>query len=238
MPVELRRIGVIVLEDNDALRDEILVPGLQDFGFDAAGAASAGGLYRAMLERRFDLAVLDIGLPDESGLSVVAHLRKVSPRTGVVMLTANRGRDDQVRALSQGADAFLRKPVDIEVLALTLRNLAQRLAGEDAPRESAAPPAGRWRLQSDGWCLAAPDGRVAPLTASERSVMRALDARRGRTVAREALIAALVEDVDAFDPHRLEMLMHRLRRKAAGIADKGQALPLKATRGVGYLLAE
>ncbi|WP_024892142.1 response regulator transcription factor [Luteimonas huabeiensis] len=237
-PAEDRRTGVVVLEDDDALREHILLPGLQDFGFDVVGAASAGGLYRAMLERGFDLAVLDIGLPDESGLSVVAHLRKVSPRMGVVMLTANRERDDQVRALSHGADAFLRKPVDIEVLALTLRNLAQRLAGVEAsgPREPAAP-AGRWRLQSDGWCLASPEGRVVPLTASERSVMRALDARRGHAVAREALIAALVQDVDAFDPHRLEMLMHRLRRKAAGIAGAGEALPLRAARGVGYLLA-
>ncbi|MCD9004782.1 response regulator transcription factor [Luteimonas sp. XNQY3] len=228
---------VVVLEDDDDLREGILLPGLRDFGFDVIGLGSAGALYRTMLEQAFDLAVLDIGLPDESGLSVIEYLHRLFPHLGTVMLTANRAREDEVQALSSGADAFLRKPVDIEVLALTLRNLAKRLGSGRAPPSVPMSETGRWRVESDGWCLVAPDGRVAALTASERSVMKRLDAERGRPVPREALIAALVEDVSQFDPHRLEMLVHRLRRKAAGIAGDGGALPLQARRGVGYQLA-
>lgn len=224
---------MVVLEDDAILREQILVPDLCDYGFDAVGVGSAAALYRTMLSRRFDLAVLDIGLPDESGLEVIRHLRSPFPRLGVVMLTANSSREDLVEALSQGADAYLGKPADSEVLALTLRNLLRRL--HDAPPATATVR--RWQLQSDGWCLAAPGGKVVALTVSERSVLRRLEQERGQPVSREALIAALAEDVHAFDPHRLEMLVHRLRRKAANIAGDGPALPLAATRGVGYVLA-
>ncbi|MFT4248856.1 MAG: response regulator transcription factor [Pseudomonas sp.] len=228
-------VYVAVLEDDDVLREDILIPGLTEFGFEASGVGSAGALYRLMLERTFDLVVLDLGLPDESGLSVVAHLRSLFSGLGIVVLTGNLGRSDHVHALGSGADAFLRKPADAEILALTLRNLARRLR----PTDAAAPARPAWRLESDGWCLVAPDGRIVVLTSLERGLMRCLDAHRGQAVAREALIAALETHARDFDLHRLEMLIHRLRRKAARItATEGTPFPLLSSRGMGYLLAE
>ncbi|KAB7769940.1 response regulator transcription factor [Xanthomonas maliensis] len=229
-------MSVAVLEDDALLREDILIPGLRDFGFRVSGAGTAGELYRLMLHQAFDLVVLDLGLPDESGLSVVTHLRSLFAGLGIVVLTGNRGRSDHVRALHGGADAFLRKPADPEILALTLRNLAQRLHPAAAP---AIAPRLAWRLESDGWCLLAPDGKVMVLTALERCLMRCLDAQRGQAVEREALVSALEATTGDFDLHRLEMLIHRLRRKAARLTgDQMPALPLLSARGLGYLLAE
>lgn len=233
-----QQASVIVLEDDDLLREEILVEGLRDYGFQVEGVASAGALYKALLGRQFQLGVLDLNLPDETGHSVAQRLRGSLPGMGIVMLTANPGREDHLDALKSGVDVFLRKPADVEVLALTLRNLLRRLqataAGSGSNEAPAEPEA--WRLQSDGWCLVAPGGAVAPLTTSERSVLRALDQQRGEPVAREQLVQALARDVVEFDPHRLDMLVHRLRRKAAALVDKGVAFPLLSARGVGYLL--
>ncbi len=227
-------LRVAVLEDDDVLRDQILIPGLQEFGFAVSGAGTAGALYRLMLEQTFDMVVLDLGLPDESGLSVVAHLRSLFTGLGIVVLTGNRGRSDHVHALSSGADAFLRKPADPEILALTLRNLSRRLRPADA--SAVAKPA--WRLESDGWCLVAPDARIVVLTSLERCLMGCLDAQRGQAVERDALVSALEDCVGDFDLHRLEMLIHRLRRKAARItAADAPAFPLLSSRGMGYLLA-
>lgn len=234
-PETLPLVSVAVLEDDALLREDILVPGLRAFGFRVSGAGTAGELYRLMLEQAFDLVVLDLGLPDESGLSVITHLRALFAGLGIVVLTGNRGRGDHVRALHGGADAFLRKPADPEILALTLRNLARRLQ----PVASVPPPRPAWRLESDGWCLLAPDGRIMVLTALERRLMRCLDAQRGQAVEREALVSALEADTGEFDLHRLEMLIHRLRRKATRItAEQGPALPLLSSRGMGYLLAD
>ncbi len=240
-PRPAKPLNVAVVEDDQALREEVLLPGLRDYGFQAAGFESAAALYRRMLMERFDIVVLDIGLPDESGLSVARYLRGVSDTLGIVMLTGNRGRQDHVRALSDGADAYLSKPVDCEVLAVTLHSLARRLTGPKVPPSSSpadsSEPAG-WHLTADGWCLVSPSGGVLPLTTPERRLLDLLNASRGQPVEREVLIGALSEDVSEFDPHRLEMLVHRLRRKSASLSTGEQPLRLLAARGIGYLLAE
>lgn len=225
MPDRAWRIGV--LEDDVQLREGIILPGLRYFGFNVVGAGTAAELYRNMLSQQFDMVVLDIGLPDEDGLSVVLHLREFST-LGIVMLTANTGMADHIRALTNGADAFLSKPVNIEVLAATLHSVGRRLGG--VPQVATD---GVWRLDTDDWCLVAPTGQALPLTAPERCILRLLMAAAGEPVSREKLISALTSDVYDFDPHRLEMMVHRLRRKAHDTAE--QSLPLLTSRGQGYL---
>lgn len=225
-----------LLEDDAQLREGILIPGLRYFGFQVTGAGSAAELYRCMLSKRFDMVVLDIGLPDESGLSVVKHLREISS-FGIVMLTGNTDLKDHVDALSRGADAFLNKPVNIEVLAATLHSVARRLAGISAGASTNVPVTGvrRWRMDTDDWCLVTPSDQALPLTAPERCILRILTAARGEPVPRDRLISALTSDIYEFDPHRLEMMVHRLRRKAQDAS--GQPLPLLTVRGQGYLFA-
>ncbi len=236
---ESRPLRVAVLEDDQELRERILIPGLEDFGFDVTGSGTAAELYRRMLSTRFDMVVLDIGLPDEDGLTVARHLREILP-IGIVMLTGNRGRQDHIRALHEGADAFLSKPVDVEILAGTLHSLARRLEPERAaggiPADAGDAQAGRWRVDTDGWCLVAPDRTTIALSVPERCVLQVLFAANGVAVQRERLIAALSRDVYEFDPHRLEMLIYRLRRKVA--ARSASALPLLTVRGSGYVFVE
>lgn len=228
-------LQLAVLEDDTELREAILLPGLRDFGFEATGAGTAAELYRHMLRQRFDIVVLDIGLPDEDGVTVARHLRELSG-VGIVMLTGNRGRRDHVRALEVGADAYLSKPVDMEVLAATLHSLRRRLANPqhgNAANDDTPATAVAWHLETDGWCLIAPNGTSLALTAPERQLLTSLIDAGGESVTRETLIAALCSNVYDFDPHRLEMLVYRLRRKSI---DAGAGpLPLLTSRGAGYL---
>jgi DNA-binding response OmpR family regulator len=230
-PTGVWRVGV--LEDDAQLREGIILPGLRYFGFDVTGAGKAAELYRCMLGQKFDLVVLDIGIPDENGLSVLRHLREMSGM-GIVMLTANTGAEEHLEALRRGADAFLNKPVNIEILAATLHNVGRRFTELSG---SASPPAahGKWRMDTEDWCLVTPRGQALPLTAPERCVLRVLMDARGEPVARERLIGALSADIYEFDPHRLEMMVFRLRRKAQGAA--GVPLPLLTVRGRGYFFA-
>jgi DNA-binding response OmpR family regulator len=126
--------------------------------------------------------------------------------------------------------------VNIEVLAATLHSVARRLAvGDVAAGTHMAAEPGYWRLDTDDWCLVTPTGLPLPLTAPERCILRVLLAAEGEPVSRETLIAALTSDVYEFDPHRLEMMVHRLRRKAQDAV--GRPLPLLTLRGQGYLFA-
>jgi DNA-binding response OmpR family regulator len=223
---------IALLEDDIELRDRILLPGLADFGFPVEGFGRAAELYAAMLGGTFDIVVLDVGLPDEDGFSVTRRLRALSP-IGIVMLTGRDGVPDRVRGLSEGADAYLSKPVQTELLAATLRSLERRLRMR-AGTAHAATAAGRWSLDAGGWCLVAPAGAMVALTQAERRVLGLLLENPAEPVPRETIIAALTGNVHDFDPHRLETIVHRLRRKVAD--GTGEALPVRAVHGVGYVM--
>ncbi|MEO8809715.1 MAG: response regulator transcription factor [Rhodanobacter sp.] len=229
-------LHVAVLEDDEDLRDRVLLPALRDYGFMVAGAGTAAELYRQMISRQFDIAVLDLGLPDEDGLSVARHLRSASSTIGLVMLTGSREKKHRIQALQESVDAFLRKPVDVDVLAATLHSLARRLQqpNASAPAQSVGV-ALRWHLEAGGWRLIAPNDQIVALTAPEHCVLTLLMEHIGEPVSRDSLIEALTKDIYEFDPHRLEMMIHRLRRKAQGLA--GEALPLLTARGAGYVFA-
>lgn len=219
-------LHVAVLEDDDEFREEILVRGLARPGFRVEGFATSDALDRRMRATTFDLLVLDIGLAGEHGLDVARRLRGLSP-IGIVALTGRADRAEQIAGLGESVDAWLLKPVDIDVLAATLHSVGRRLGADTGS-------SGRWRIDDNGWHLRAPDGSSLVLTLVERQLLRRLFAAAGEPVARAELIAALAPAGDEFDPHRLEMLVHRLRRRIG--EQLGTALPLRALRGRGYVL--
>jgi two-component system, OmpR family, response regulator PhoP len=233
-PYPSNSLRVIVVEDDFDLRIHILLPALRDQGFQVRGAANAAELYRILLHEHFDIAVLDIGLPGEDGITIATHLRSTMSM-GVVMVSGRSGQQQQLLALESGADVYLTKPIDSRILVATLRNLAHRLA--HAPTRSAIadkPNPQRWRLDSYNWQLISPHGEMISLTANEHSLVRALVANKGQVVPRDVLIGALTREVYEFDPHRLEMMVHRLRKKA--MLFSAEKLPLITVRGKGYLL--
>lgn len=232
------RLRIAVLEDDEALRERILLPGLRDYGFNVTGAGSAAELYRHMISQSFEIVVLDLGLPDEDGLSVARHLRSASASIGLIMLTGSREKTDRIQALRESMDAFLGKPVDIELLAATLHSLARRLqkvAAGSSSTSTASSDAPAWHLEAGGWRLIAPSQQLVALTAPEHCVLTLLMENIGEPVTRESLIKSLTNNVYDFDPHRLEMMIHRLRKKVE--KQTGEPLPLVTARGTGYLFA-
>jgi DNA-binding response OmpR family regulator len=222
-------LRIALLEDDALLRDRILLPGLANFGFAVVGTATAAALHHHLNTHAVDMVVLDVGLPDQDGFTVARNLRATYPEVGIVMLTGRGETPDRVRGLSEGADAYLSKPVEIELLAATLHSLARRLrdpAPHSAPRH--------WHLDANGWCLVSPSGRQVALTRTERRVVGRLTVAPGQLVSRGELIATLTDNVYDFDAHRLDSLVHRLRRKVADAC--GEPLPLVAVHGEGYVL--
>lgn len=220
-------LRVVLLEDDAVLRERILLPGLAQFGFAVTGVATAAQLHDHLRAQPVDIVVLDVGLPDGDGFSIAGDIRAARPTLGIVMLTGRSDTPDRVRGLSQGADAYLAKPVEIDLLAATLHSLARRLLAVPAP----APQ--RWHLDRDGWCLVSPAGGTVALTRIERRVVERLLQAAGHVVTREQLIGALTSNVFDFDPHRLDSLIYRLRRKV--VDSCGDTLPLTAIHGEGYV---
>ncbi len=229
---------VALLEDDALLRERVLLPGLANFGFAVAGMETAAALHLHMARAHYDIVVLDVGLPDADGFLLARELRQAHSELGIVMLTGRGATPDRVRGLSHGADAYLAKPVEVELLAATLHSLARRLGG--GASVAAAPSAERtvaphWRLDAGGWCLRSPAGGTVALTRTERRVVERLTSAPGQLVTRAQLVEVLTDNVYDFDPHRLDSLIYRLRRKVADTC--GEPLPLNAVHGEGYVLA-
>lgn len=225
-------LRIALLEDDRLLRERILLPRLADYGFEVVGMETAAELEAHLAREVPHIVVMDVGLPDADGFALAQDLRRRHPLLGIVMLTGRNASIDRVRGLSEGADAYLAKPVEVELLAATLQSLARRLrAIEGMP----APGRG-WRLDANGWSLVAPGGASVPLTRSERRLVARLLQESGTPVARDQLIAAVTDDVHQFDPHRLESMVHRLRRKVATLG--AGPLPLQAVHGEGYVFSD
>jgi two-component system response regulator PhoP len=227
---ELER--VLVVEDDAELRDKVLLPGLKRFGFEVIGVGSSVELYKSLVSHPCALIVLDVGLPDEDGFAIAKHLRETTG-VGIIMLTGRSSQSDHIRALAEGADVFFSKPLDVELLASALHSLSRRMLGRP-PSGLAPSPAERWRIEAGGWRLVSPNGSVIALSVPERAVLRKLESAE-RPVSREELVSELGEIIEDFDPSRLDMLIHRLRRKVE--AKAGQELPLSAVRKRGYMLS-
>ncbi len=226
---QIDALRIALLEDDAELRDAILLPGLAHYGFAVSGFETAASLYASLRTQAPDVIVLDVGLPDADGFGVAQAVRALLPGIGIVMLTGHGAVADQVRGLSQGADAYLVKPAQVELLAATVRSLVRRLDGRAAP-----VPAQRWQYDANDWCLISPAGRTVALSLTERQLLSCLSASLGELVTREQLIAAVAVDVHDYDPHRIESAIHRLRQKV--IRQGGEPLPLTAVHGKGYVL--
>lgn len=139
------RPNVILVEDNGILRQS-LADYLRLCNMDVTEAAS-GTEFHALLPRaRYDIAVLDVNLPDTSGFDLAASL-SASNDMGIIMLTARARRDDRIEGYQRGADLYFTKPVDSEELAVAITNLARRARRVGTPgaslrgaAETPAPP--------------------------------------------------------------------------------------------------
>jgi len=237
-PESAAPVRVAVLEHDEGLREHTLVPGLRRRGFEVEPIGNLRELQQVLLESKFDLCVLDSVLSAGDGISLPHWLRSQYPQMGVVILSDLGDTYDHLRGLNEGGDAYLLKTTPIDIVAATLSSVARRL---QPPSSSIPAPAGRhapqWQLQSDGWCLVAPDGAQATLTISERRLVQVLWDNAGNLVTRDALMRAVSNDdshIDDIDPHGLDVLLYRLRRKVQ--SRTGQALPLEVIRGAGYIL--
>ncbi len=225
-----KRLEICYVEDDPHLREHV-VTALSEQGFSVRGYPGSRELYLGLLKSPCDIAILDVGLPGEDGFTIAANLRAASS-IGIVMLTASADMEDRVQGLMGGADAYLVKPVEIRELVATLHSLARRLGMQ---AESDDQPDTHWSLTLDDWHLVAPGAVQISLTASERCVLRAVLRAPDVPVPRETLVAELGHDTEYYLPHRLDMLISRLRRKV--LQQAGRPLPLKAIRGVGFVFS-
>lgn len=215
---------ILLVEDDPDLREEI-ASFLRFNGFSVRESGGVAQAASAVRDRKPDVALIDVLLPDGSGLALLPILRSDAPLCVNMMLSARQELQLKLDAYRQGADNYLVKPVDPrELVALLTAALARK------PSRSL----GVWVVDRDLPSVLGPNGMTQTLTLQEAVVLRTLASAAGHFASRRLLIEALGHDHVCFDEQRLEAMISRLRKKLMPLGNN----PIKAAHGKGYVFTQ
>jgi two-component system copper resistance phosphate regulon response regulator CusR len=222
---------VLLVEDEVEIQS-FLQRSLTEAGYQVEAAGDARTAERMTIESVHDVLVVDLGLPDEDGLSLILRLRQLGLRAPVLILSARRSVDDRVRGLEQGGDDYLTKPFALAELLARLRNLVKR-------NSSSSAEATRLRVLDLELDLlrreASRSGEILNLTPQEFVLLEYLCRNAGRVVTRSMILdevwgMRIQPDTNVVDVH-----IYRLRGK---VDTDGRRPLIRTLRGVGYVLKD
>jgi two-component system response regulator QseB len=216
---------ILVLEDDPMLSDG-LISGLSLHGMSVECVSTCSDAVSIFDAAHYSAAILDLMLPDGSGLDVLSHIRARDNTMPVMILTAIDAVADRIAGLDRGADDYMGKPFDLGELAARLRVMIRRAAGR-------ANPIFTWRdltiaLSHRSVTRA---GIVLSLSRREFTVLEALIERPGRVLSRSQLEARLYGWNEEIGSNALEVHVHNLRAKIGRDA-------IETVRGLGYRIRE
>jgi two-component system response regulator PhoP len=219
---------LLVIEDDTTLR-ETLAQKLVDAGFAIEQAADGReGLYFAE-EYPIDLAIIDLGLPEISGIEIIRRVRAKGKTYPILILTARDRWEDKVDGLSAGADDYVVKPFHFEEVSARVNALLRRSGGWASPQLEAGPVTldmSRQELKVSG--------DVLELTSFEYKIIEYLMVRAGQVISKAELTDRLYDQDFERDSNVIEVFIGRLRKKM----DPDNTLnPIETLRGRGYRFA-
>ncbi len=219
---------LLVVDDDMRIR-ELLARYLADHGFRVTTAVDAASARAAMRGLAFDLAILDVMMPGETGLEFAAWLKQQSPLP-ILMLTARAEPEDRIKGLETGVDDYLPKPFEPRELLLRINNVLRRGRGTAA----ASGTGDELRMGPFTFHVARGElrreGESIRLTERERELLRQFAARAGAPIARHEL----AKEGGSAGERAVDVQINRLRRKIE--KDPANPVYLQTVRGKGYVL--
>lgn len=214
----------VLLVEDDLMIGESVRTALRQDGFAVDWTRDGKSADLALQTERYDMVLLDLGLPSRDGLEVLRLLRARKDHTPVLIVTARDAVQERVRGLDAGADDYLVKPFDLDELAARMRSLLRRSAGRAEPVIEhlgvAFNPATREVTLRR---------KPVALSARELAVLEALLGRPGAVLSRAQLEERLYGWGEEIESNAVEVYIHGLRRKL------GMDF-IRTVRGVGYMV--
>lgn len=218
-------LPILLIEDDPPLADG-LARALRQTGYAVDVVGNARAACAALDAGSYRLAILDLGLPDLDGSTVIEHLARRRLDTPVLVLSARDGFDERVRLLDLGADDYLVKPAALDELLARVRAILRRRR-----RTGEHVALGRLRLDLEGK-RAYLDGVPLGLNGREWALLTFLATHPNRILSREEIAAALYQGEEAVSANAIEQIMSRFRKRIAACG-----LNVHTVRGLGYFFA-
>ena len=225
-------VPLLMVED-DANVAGTLGERLRANGFVVTHAPTVADALDVLQRGHFDIALLDVGLPDGNGFDIARRLRETSPATSLVFLTAYGTPEDRIHGLELGADDYVTKPFVFRELLLRLQNALKRASylKVDTP-QGARLRIGRADVDF-GRFTATVDGTVHSLTHKECAVLKLLHERAGQAVSRDEILDRAWSPDEFPSSRTVDNFILRLRRLVE--QDPANPRTIRSIRGVGYL---
>lgn len=220
---------VLIVEDSQALA-RLLVEHLEQHGYAADTAANAMAADKAMASGTYSVVLLDLGLPDEDGLSWLKRLRAHGETTPIIIITARDGVRDRVAGLAAGADDYVAKPFDMDELLARIGSVSRRSSTLLGDRLGLANVVLDTRARQ-----VVVGGVPCPCPAKEMMILELLLRQRGKVVRKRFIEDQLFGLFREVGPNTTEVYVYRLRKL---LASAGADVGVHTIRGVGYLLNE
>jgi two-component system phosphate regulon response regulator OmpR len=224
---------IVVVDDDEDVRSTVSEY-LRRNGLSVSEADGGDALRAIMGSRPIDLALLDINMPGDDGLTLAREIRSCG-EAGIIMLTAKSDDIDRIVGLEIGADDYVTKPFNPRELLARVRSVLRRSArGGEAPATMGREvQMGKCRLNLDSRKLYEADGREVPLTAMEFDLLQCFAEHPRRVLTRDQLLdLAHNKEMEAFD-RSIDTRITRIRRKIERDPSKPECL--KTVRGAGYV---
>lgn len=220
---------LLLIEDHERF-SKFVKDGLEKEGFTVDAFDTAGGGDDALATVQYEAVILDLGLPDADGLTLLREWRERGDETPVLILTARDGIDERVKGLNSGGDDYLLKPFAMEELVARIRALLRRPGGLlglviTAGNVSFDTTAREVRI----------DEKTISIPRRELGVLEHLMRRNGRVVPKDVLEDKIYGFGKEVSSNSVEVHVSRLRKRLAGA---GANISVHTLRGVGYLLSE
>lgn len=219
---------ILVIDDDTRLRS-LLQRFLRENGFLVSTARGAAEAREAMRAYQFDLLIVDIMMPEETGLEFLAALRQESS-VPVIMLTAMGDTEDRITGLENGADDYLPKPFEPKELVLRIKSILKR-APKEKTEISEKLNLGQCIYDMQQKELVTKQGQVIHITPVEQALLNVLGAKSGQIFTREKLAEILGAGQS---PRSIDVQITRLRKKIE--RDSKNPRYLQTVRGKGYML--
>lgn len=223
---------ILYVEDDADLR-EAMIEYLEKIGHRVTGVGTAKAFYEALSGGSYALAIIDIGLPDQSGLVVADHVRKNTDMR-IIMLTAHSTLDDKIGGYQSGADIYMTKPVDCRELSAAITSMFERMPSPLLQTNQNTVQSSSWRLMKSDWVLRSPSNIPIQLTSKEYELIMFLIKRNSEVVSRTEILKHLDYPYNEYGSLALKALIYRLRKK---IDEAGCTFPVKTIHGTGYALS-
>lgn len=228
-----RAFHIVSVDDEPEIRS-LIKRYFERHDLPVSTVASAEELWELAANRPIDLALLDINMPGEDGVSIARKLR-AQGNCGIIFLTANDDDVDKIVGLEVGADDYVTKPFNPRELLARVRSLLRRLGDGEAETQTSGSEinCGKCRLNLESRTLYDGEGRAVPTTAMEFDLLATFARHPNQVLTRDRILdLAHGKEDKAFD-RSIDTRIVRLRKKIE--ADPAHPRAIKTIRGVGYM---